>query len=148
MPVFTSALRAVQRRIPLSDSLYPVSLADSFPLSGAIPNAIAAALAMLPRRAVMLFGPLGWTAFARTITYVSETGSIHSEVPVNPVWPNDPTGKIVPRLLEYGDSMSQPKPRRAVPVAGCSGVTIFMRVARENGNLLGLPASLSSNSVA
>ena len=32
---------------------------------------------------------------------------------MNPVWPNEPTGNSSPRLLEKGDSMSQPSPRSA-----------------------------------
>ena len=40
---------------------------------------------------------------------------------MKPVWPKEPTGKSVPRLLEKAESISQPNPRRAVPVAGCSG---------------------------
>ena len=52
-------------------------------------------------------------------------GSIHSEVPVNPVCPNDPTGSKLPRLVESGESMSHPKPRSVSAVGGCWGVVIF-----------------------
>ncbi len=38
-------------------------------------------------------------------------GSIHSEVPVQPVWPNDPSGKSSPRFTENDESMSHPSPR-------------------------------------
>ena len=40
--------------------------------------------------------------------------------------------------------MSQPKPRSAIPVAGCSGATIFSSTMRDRGNLLGRPARRSS----
>src|SRR5580704_10849145 len=63
--------------------------------------------------------------------YVRVVGSIHNEVPVNPVWPNEPTGKRSPRLLENGESMSQPNPRRACDDGGCCGVVIFSTVSGE-----------------
>jgi hypothetical protein len=56
---------------------------------------------------------------------VRVVGSIHSEVPVKPVCPNEPTGSSSPRLVENGESMSQPKPRRLDDVGGCWGVLIF-----------------------
>ena len=44
--------------------------------------------------------PAGCTRLVRMITNVRVSGSIHSDVPVNPVWPNDPTGNNSPRLAE------------------------------------------------
>src|SRR3954463_6595463 len=41
-----------------------------------------------------------------------ENGSIQSEPPVHPVWPYEPTGKYFPRGPAYGESISQPSPRR------------------------------------
>src|ERR1022692_1812130 len=67
---------------------------------------------------------------------VRVVGSIHNEVPVNPVCPNDPTGNRSPRLLENGESMSQPKPRRTCDVGGCWGVVIFSII---NGDRTVLP---------
>src|SRR5262249_61721688 len=52
-----------------------------------------------------------WTRSVSNTTKVSLDGSIHILVPVKPVWPNDPTGKRSPRLLEYEVLMSHPIPR-------------------------------------
>jgi hypothetical protein len=46
-------------------------------------------------------------------TNVCETGSIHTLVPVNPVWPNDPSGNSSPRFEENDVLMSHPSPRVA-----------------------------------
>ncbi len=54
----------------------------------------------------------GWTLLDSSTTYVFVTGSIQREVPVKPVWPNEPTGKSSPRFEEKGESMSKPRPRR------------------------------------
>src|ERR687888_371679 len=59
--------------------------------------------------------------------YVCVTGSIHIEVPLKPLWPNDPTGNSSPRLVEKGESMSHPNPRSTVEFAGCCGVVIVCR---------------------
>src|SRR5579862_3413025 len=72
------------------------------------------------------------------MTYVCVVGSIHSEVPVKPVCPNDPTGNKSPRLLENGESISQPKPRSTVDVGGCCGVVIFSIIS---GDRIVLPVS-------
>ncbi len=55
--------------------------------------------------------PSGCTRFDRNTTNTRVAGSIQSDVPVNPVWPNDPSGSNSPRLAEYDESMSQPRPR-------------------------------------
>src|SRR5215472_13988168 len=61
----------------------------------------------------------GRTEFVNRITYVLVYGSTHIEVPVKPVWPNDPTGKSAPRFEENEESMSQPSPRTSVALGGC-----------------------------
>jgi hypothetical protein len=48
-------------------------------------------------------------------------GSIHIDVPVKPVWPNDPSGRNSPRLDEYDESRSQPSPRTFGSPAGVAG---------------------------
>src|ERR1700674_857042 len=68
--------------------------------------------------------------------YVRVVGSIHNEVPVNPVCPNDPTGNRSPRLLENGESISQPNPCRTCDVGGCCGVVIFSTI---NADRMGPP---------
>ena len=70
--------------------------------------------------------------------YVRVVGSIQIDVPVNPVCPKEPTGRSSPRLEENGESMSQPKPRIAGRLAGCSGIVI-LRMA--SGERTGLPSS-------
>src|SRR5258708_12101103 len=57
--------------------------------------------------------------------YVLVYGSIHIDVPVYPVCPNDPTGSSDPRFDENDESMSQPSPRTSVAFGGCCGVVIF-----------------------
>src|SRR6266404_7602712 len=77
-------------------------------------------------RKEMSCGPCrGSTELVNRITYVLVYGSIHMEVPVNPVWPNDPTGRSAPRLEENEESMSQPSPRTSAALGGCCGVVIF-----------------------
>src|SRR5579863_10013868 len=71
---------------------------------------------------------------------VRVVGSIHNEVPVNPVCTNDPTGRRSPRLLESGESMSQPNPRSACEVGGCWGVVIFSII---NGDRIVLPSRIA-----
>src|SRR2546426_1505815 len=56
-------------------------------------------------------------------------GSIQTEVPVKPVWPNDPSGKSSPRGAEYIESMSQPRPRTVGLHGGLCGVVIFCTMA-------------------
>src|SRR5216683_5107871 len=116
------------------------SFSFSLALSG---NAAATAVANLVRNATTLPFPRGCTALVNKIMYVRVVGSIHSEVPVHPVCPYDPTGSNSPRLLEKGESMSQPKPRTAVAVGGCWGVVIFSTDNRER--ILPLPSKASAN---
>ncbi len=44
--------------------------------------------------------PSGWTRFDRNTTNVSVAGSIQIDVPVKPVWPNEPSGNSSPRFDE------------------------------------------------
>ena len=88
-------------------------------------NAAATAVATFERKAIALLCPRGCTALVSRMTYVFVTGSIHNDVPVNPVCPKDPTGNSSPRLLENGESISHPNPRKLAAVAGCWGVDIF-----------------------
>ena len=53
----------------------------------------------------------GCTRFDRNTTNMPVAGSIHSDVPVKPVCPNEPTGSSSPRFDENDESMSQPRPR-------------------------------------
>src|SRR5271156_5588886 len=59
------------------------------------------------------------------MTKVSLAGSIQIDVPVKPVWPNEPSGKTSPRGEEYCESISQPRPRRAGTHGGDCGEIIF-----------------------
>src|SRR5579863_9277692 len=101
-------------------------------------RAAATAVAIFERNATALPFPRGCTAFVSTMMYVRVVGSIHSEVPVNPVCPKDPTGSKSPRLLEYRESMSHPNPRSTSDVGGCCGVVIFSTVS---GDRIVLPSS-------
>ena len=58
-------------------------------------------------------------------------GSSHSDVPVNPVWPNDPNGKRSPRLPEYVESMSHPRPRTSTRLEGEAGAVILATVGAD-----------------
>src|SRR6478735_7346963 len=64
--------------------------------------------------------------------YVLVVGSIQIDVPVNPVCPNDPTGKRSPRFDENGESMSHPNPRNVDADGGCSGSLIFFTASDDN----------------
>ena len=44
--------------------------------------------------------PSGCTRFERKTTQVFVSGSIQSDVPVKPVWPNEPSGSSSPRFDE------------------------------------------------
>ena len=63
-------------------------------------------------------------------------GSIHTEVPVKPVWPNDPIGSSSPRLPEKDESKSQPRARTFRSSRGGPGVVIFATV---NGDSTRVP---------
>ncbi len=76
--------------------------------------------------------PSGCTRLERKITKVRVNGSIQIEVPVNPVWPNDPIGSSSPRLPEKLESMSQPRPRTAVMPSGVAGRAILATVSGDS----------------
>ncbi len=65
------------------------------------------------------------------MTNISVTGSIQIDVPVKPVWPNDPTGSSSPRLDENAESMSQPRPRVFVSRSGEAALVIFSTASGE-----------------
>src|SRR5271168_4624521 len=94
-------------------------------------RAAATAVAIFDRNAITLPFPRGWTALVSRMMYVRVVGSIHNDVPVNPVCPNEPTGSRSPRSLENGESMSQPKPRNTGDEGGCWGVVIFSTLSGE-----------------
>src|ERR1700730_14598621 len=94
-------------------------------------NAAATAVATFERSPIAFPFPRGCTELVNRMMYVWVVGSIHREVPVKPVWPNDPTGSRSPRFDENGESMSQPNPRSAGAVGGCSGRVIFSTASGE-----------------
>src|SRR5271157_5799940 len=98
---------------------------------GASCSAAATAVATSVRKAIT-FPYFTCTALVSRITYVFVVGSIHNEVPVNPVCPNEPTGNRSPRLEENGESMSHPNPRTMVRLGGCCGVVIFSTIHGDN----------------
>ncbi len=53
--------------------------------------------------------------------YTPVAGSIHSDVPVKPVCPNEPSGRSSPRFDEYDESRSHPRPRTFVSEGGVAG---------------------------
>ena len=63
-------------------------------------SAEAATVATRARSGVTSPLPSGWTRFDRNTTNIPVSGSIQSDVPVKPVWPNEPTGSSSPRLDE------------------------------------------------
>src|SRR5271167_1436395 len=76
---------------------------------GASSSAAATAVATSVRKAIT-FPYFTCTALVSRMTYAFVVGSIHSEVPVKPVCPKEPTGSRSPRLEENGESMSHPNP--------------------------------------
>src|SRR6266536_769721 len=95
----------------------------------------ATAVATFARSEIAEPCPRGWTALVKRMMKVCVVGSIQMEVPVNPVCPNEPTGKNSPRLDENGESMSQPKPRSVGDVGGCCGDVIFCTARDESTGL-------------
>ena len=81
----------------------------------------AATVATRARSGVTSPLPSGCTRFERNTTNTRVAGSIQSDVPVNPVWPNDPSGSNSPRFAEYDESRSQPSPRTFGSPAGVAG---------------------------
>ena len=85
----------------------------------------AATVATRARSGVTSPRPSGCTRFERNTTNIPVAGSSHSDVPVNPVWPNDPTGSSSPRLDENVESMSHPRPRTFRSPGDVACVVIF-----------------------
>jgi len=73
--------------------------------------------------------PSGCTRLDRNTTKVCVSGSIQSDVPVKPVWPNDPIGSSSPRFDEKLESMSHPSPRTFGSPGALAGVVIFATVS-------------------
>ena len=87
MPVFTAPLRELIRRAALCASLYPVMLNHRrLSFSSAVNGrAAATAVATFDRKAIAFPLPRGCTALVSRMMYVLVAGSIHIDVPVNPV---------------------------------------------------------------
>ena len=85
----------------------------------------AATVATRARSGVTSPLPSGCTRFERNTTNMSVVGSTHSDVPVKPVWPNEPSGRRSPRLDENDESMSHPRPRTLRSAPGVAGDVIF-----------------------
>src|SRR5215472_3378998 len=94
-------------------------------------KAAATSVATLVRNPIAFPLPRGCTAFVSKITYALVVGSIHIDVPVNPVCPNDPTGNKSPRFEENGESMSHPNPRKTDADGGVSGDVIFATASAD-----------------
>src|ERR1051325_8354808 len=134
-PVFTCPLRKGYRRCELMTSLYPVMRSKrSFCCSETLSfSAAATAVAVRVRmETIAPVPPVGWTALERIMTKELVVGSIHNDVPVNPVWPKEPMGRRSPRLEEKGESMSHPKARTEARVGGVCGVIIFSTVSDDS----------------
>ena len=78
--------------------LYDIVVMDA--AAGTVVSADAATVATRARRGVTSPVPSGCTRFDMKITNRPVAGSIQTDVPVNPVWPNDPIGSSSPRLDE------------------------------------------------
>ena len=92
---------------PLSRGAAP-DAPKSPPVRRIVRRASAGGLVMAEPTTVAIFArsgvtsplPSGWTRFERNTIQVFVSGSIHSDVPVHPVWPNEPSGISSPRLDE------------------------------------------------
>ena len=98
---------------------------------GGCMTAAAATVATRPRSCVTSPFPSGCTRLERKTTNNSLPGSSHSDVPVNPVWPNDPTGISSPRFDEKEESMSHPSPRAFRSSAGVARDVILATASGE-----------------
>src|SRR5690242_12721064 len=88
-------------------------------------SAAATAVPIFARKLEIAGRTYGCTLFVNKITNVWLAGSIHTEVPVNPVCPYEPSGNKSPRGAEYAVSMSQPSPRIFGLHGGVCGVIIL-----------------------
>src|SRR4029077_20865153 len=91
----------------------------------------ATSVATFDRSPIAFPFPRGCTALVSKMMYVCVVGSIHIDVPVHPVCPNDPTGNRSPRFDENGESISHPNPRSTGAAGGCSGEVIFSTVTAD-----------------
>ena len=114
----------------------PVHTAAILRFAGTSVTTEAAIVATRARSGVTSPLPSGCTRFDRNTTNIRVAGSIHSDVPVKPVWPNDPTGSSSPRFEEYAESMSQPRPRTLRSADDVEGVVIL---ATANGDRIRTP---------
>ena len=96
----------------------------------------AATVATRARSGVTSPFPSGCTRFERNTTNIPVVGSIHNDVPVKPVWPNDPTGRSSPRFDEYAESMSHPRPRTLRSRGSVAAVVIL---ATASGDRIRVP---------
>ena len=94
-------------------------------------SAVAATVATRARSGVTSPLPSGCTRFDRNTTNRPVAGSIQRDVPVKPVWPNDPIGSSSPRLAEYAESKSQPSARTLRSSPGVAGVVILATVSGD-----------------
>ena len=99
------------------------------PSGGGSRIAEAATVATRARTAPTSPVPSGCRRLDRKITKRPVRGSAQSDVPVNPVWPNEPIGINSPRLAEKLVSTSQPRPRAARMPTGVAWVIIFATVS-------------------
>src|SRR5262249_37219951 len=118
------------RRVPSAPIFIPKTPTAVFLSSSPSlrPRPPATTFATLLRSATTECPTRGCTAFVSRITYVSVYGSIHIDVPVKPVCPNEPSGNSSPRFDENGESISHPSPRKLVASGGCCGRADFATV--------------------
>ncbi len=108
---------------------WPVKYREARERSGTDSIADAATVATRARSGVTSPLPSGCSRLDRKITNIRVAGSIHSDVPVNPVWPNDPSGSSSPRFDENAESTSQPSAREPRSSAVAAGVVSFATVS-------------------
>ena len=102
-------------------------------------------LATRARSGVTSPRPSGCTRFERNTTNTRDAGSIQSDVPVKPVWPNEPSGRNSPRFDEYDESTSQPRPRMLASPAGEAGAV--MRSTASGESTRAVPTAPPSSSM-
>jgi hypothetical protein len=124
-PVCTGALFARGGGGPAAPKSRPVIRRARTASGGASVIADATTVATRARSGVTSPFPSGCTRLDRKTTNVLVTGSIQMDVPVKPVWPNDPTGSSSPRFDEKLESMSHPSPRTFGSPGAPAGVVIF-----------------------
>ena len=86
--------------MPVCTRATPRSTSPAERPAGRSMTAAAASVATRPRRATTCPPPSGCTRFERKTTNVWLDGSTQIDVPVKPVWPNEPTGNRAPRFAE------------------------------------------------